>query len=141
VAFFLEAPRAAHCFELDVAPSPELEAKRRAARPVEVEPLFAERTFPAGQAARLRFRLTDPNTGKPVDGLHDVHVMLYQSPGTWQVRPWGEQVGPGTYEVQVVPPEPGTYKAVVECRSQRLFFQKSPATPVQVVVPPANPSP
>jgi YVTN family beta-propeller protein len=140
VAFFLDSPRIVQCFELEVAPSPELEAARRAARPVQVQPLMETRRFAAGQAVRLRFRLTDPNTGQPVDGLKDVHVMLYRSPGNWQVRPWGQPAGPGIYEVEVVPPEPGDYKAAVECRSRKLSFNQSPVVTLQVVAGDAGPS-
>jgi len=133
VAFFLDSPRTVQCFDLEVAANPEMEARRRAERPVKVQPLFDERTFAAGQPVRLRFLLTDPNTGQPVDGLKDVHVMMYRSPGNWQVRPWGRQVGAGTYEVEVVPPEPGSYKAAVECRSRKLLFNRSPLVALQVL--------
>jgi YVTN family beta-propeller protein len=138
VAFFLDAPRTVRCFELSVAVSPELEAKRRRERPIAVEPLLAERTAVAGRPLRLRFRLADPNDGKPVSGLDDVNVMLFQFPGNWQERRWGRQVGDGIYEVEVVPPQPGEYRAAVECRSGRLLFHQSPQ--VDIAVLPARPA-
>jgi len=141
VSFFLDAPRTVRCFELAVAVSPEREAKRRRERPVAVAPAFAERTAVAGRPLRLRFRLTDPNDGKPLSGLTDVNVMLFQFPGNWQERRWGRQVGDGVYEVEIVPPRPGEYRTAVECRSGRLLFHQSPQVDLAVVPAPAKPSP
>ncbi len=133
VAFFLDAPRTVHCFELTVAASPELEAKRLREAPARVQPLMADRTAAAGRPVPLRFLLTDPGTGKPLDGLKDVTIMLFQSPGNWQHREPGRQVAPGTYEAEIAPPEPGRYQAAVQCGSRHLPFHLSPAVEIDVV--------
>jgi len=141
VAFFLDAPRMVQCFELTVAAHPELEAKRRRESPARAEALIETRRTAARQPVRLRFRLADPNTGQPLDGLEDVQIMLYRSPGNWQDRRAARQVAPGIYEAEIVPPEPGQYKAVVECKSWRLPFHKSPAASLEVTSMGAAPSP
>ncbi len=138
VSFFLDSPRTVRCFEIPVAVSPEREAQRRRERPIAVEPLFAERTAVAGQPLRLRFRLADPNDGRPVSGLDDVNVMLFQLSGNWQERRWGRQTGDGVYEVEIVPPQPGEYRVAVECRSGKLLFHQSPQVDIAVLPSPPN---
>ncbi|HEV8579334.1 MAG TPA: cytochrome D1 [Thermoanaerobaculia bacterium] len=133
VAFFLDAPRLVQCFELAVAPSPEIEEQRRRERPARVEPLLADAPVRAGETVYLRFRVTDPNTGRPLAGLQDVNVMTYRSPGTWQQRRWARDAGEGIYETEVVLPEAGYYRVVVECRSQRLLFHQFPPVGLQAV--------
>lgn len=134
VAFFLDSPRIVHCSQVAVAPDPELERRRRAARPAEVEPLLDADTGVVGQAMPLRFRLKDPHTGEPAGGLRDVQVLVYTS-GSWNRREPAAEVGEGVYEVSFLPPAPGTYRVAIECRSQRLLFHQSPPV-VLFVTPP-----
>jgi YVTN family beta-propeller protein len=69
VAFFLDAPRAVHCFPLTVVADPAAEARRAEQRPGKVESLVdTSRAVRAGEKVVLRFRLSDPRTGQPKDG-------------------------------------------------------------------------
>jgi len=126
IPFFLDAPRFVHCFEVAVAPDPELAAARLRSAPVQVEPLTAEHRVTVGTAARLRFRLTDPASGKPAAGVADLVVMAYTVSGSWQQRRLAHEVGDGIYEADFVPPAAGAYAVVVECRSRHLPFHLSP---------------
>ncbi len=135
IAFFLETPRIVHCFDAEVAPNAELERQRRAALPVQVEPLVESTQVATGETVRLRFRLTHPLTGNPQPGLGDVQVMAYTS-GNWHRRQRAKEIGEGVYEAEFVFSEPGAYRIAVECRSQRLRYHQSPQVTLRAVATP-----
>lgn len=133
LAFFLDTPRTVHCFDVTVAADPVLAAKRLRERPFDVAPQLESRTVTAGQAAHLRFRITDPTTQKPVDGLTDVQVMAFLSSGSWQSRLPARSVGGGIYEADFVAPGAGSYHVAVECPSGRVAFNRSPQVVLRAV--------
>lgn len=133
LAFFLDTPRTVHCFEVTVAADPVLAAKRLRELPFQVAPQIASRTVTAGKAAHLRFRITDPATHQPVDGLADVQVMAYLSSGSWQSRLPARSVGDGVYEADFNPPGAGSYHVAVECPSGRIAFNRSPQVVLRAV--------
>jgi DNA-binding beta-propeller fold protein YncE len=133
LAFFLDTPRTVHCFDVTVAADPVLAAKRQRERPFDVAPQIESRTVTAGQAAHLRFRITDPTTHKPVDGLADVQVMAFLSSGSWQSRLPARSVGQGIYEADFVAPGAGSYHVAVECPSGRVAFNRSPQVVLRAV--------
>jgi DNA-binding beta-propeller fold protein YncE len=133
LVFFLDTPRTVHCFDVTVAADPVLAAKRLSERPFEVAPQIASRTVTAGQASHLRFRITDPATHQPIDGLTDVQVMAYLSSGSWQSRLPARSLGDGIYEADFLPPGAGSYHVAVECLSGRLAFNHSPQVVMRVV--------
>jgi hypothetical protein len=135
LAFYLDAPRRIHCFPTEVAADPALEAERLRRSPVAVEPRLASRTVTAGRPAELAFRLTDPATGAPADGLADVRVQLYRAGGHWQQRRAAEPRGDGVYAASIAPPEPGTYLVAVESPAGRLALHQSPQVAIEAVAP------
>jgi YVTN family beta-propeller protein len=127
VAFFLDSPRAVHCFPLTVVADPVAEERRAQQQPAKVESLIdASRVVRAGEKVRLRFRLSDPRTGQPKDGLQDVTVLLYTAASHRQWREVARPVGEGVYEVEVTPPVPGSYHVAVSSPSMSLPFHLSP---------------
>jgi YVTN family beta-propeller protein len=112
VAFFLDSPRAIHCFEVEVAADPALEARRRE-RPLEVhpeaEPADGAFQVPPGGELRLTLRATDPASGEPRSGLEDLEVMTMLASGTWHLRRPARELGEGRYEVTLPVPEEGIY--------------------------------
>jgi YVTN family beta-propeller protein len=142
VAFFLDSPRMVRCFEVAVAPSPELAEKRRREAPVIVEHL-TDLSLPlvAGRRVHLRFRLTDPRTGAPAEGLDDVNVLAVLSPGMWHQTLPARSTGNGIYETDLVPPVGGAYFVAVECLSQKLPANRSPQMGLNVAEPGAAASP
>jgi hypothetical protein len=124
VAFLLDSPRVAHCFETSAAPDPSVKREREAALGVE----YLERGKPlrAGEPYKLRFRLTDTATGKPADGLKDVRVLVFLAPGLWQHRDFATGAGGGVYELNVNVPQPGYYNVFVESRSKGVQFRHLP---------------
>lgn len=112
VAFFLDAPRAIHCFEVEVAPDPELEAQRRQL-PLDVRPEAEPEggVFRASPGGELRLTLVavDPESGQARAGLGDLEVMTMLAPGRWHLRQAARELGEGRYEVTLPVPEEGVY--------------------------------
>jgi len=63
VAFLNETPQFLHCFTMQAKTNPALKA---ASKPIAIEYLNDTTTRTAGETMQLRFRLTDPATGKPI---------------------------------------------------------------------------
>jgi hypothetical protein len=124
VAFLLDSPRITHCFEAQAAENPSLERERVAS--LGVEYLDTEKPLRAGEDYKLRMRLTDKATGKPVDGLKDVQVLTFLSPGLWQKRALAQGTGAGVYELKINVPEAGLYMIFVESRKAGVAFRQLP---------------
>jgi YVTN family beta-propeller protein len=125
-------PRLAHCFQMEVASTPESE-KMNSGVSVAVKALFDGQKFKAGETAALRFRVTDSSTGQPLKGLGDVQVLAFEPPGIWQQRQWAKEVGEGEYEITQTFPRPGLYKIMLRVQSRGVAFADLPATNVPVV--------
>lgn len=133
VAFFLDAPRAVHCFPITVAADPVAEERRAELRPARVESLVdTGRTVRAGEKVVLRFRLSDPRTGQPKDGLQDVTVLFYTAASHQQVREAARPVGEGIYEAEVTPAVAGSYHVAVSSPSGNLPYNLSPRVILRV---------
>ena len=124
VAFLLDSPRVSHCFEAQAAENPAIEHERPVA--LAVEYLDKEKPLRAGEEFKLRLRLSDKTTGKPVDNLKDVRVLTFLSPGVWQKRAFARGAGAGIYELNVNVPEEGLYMIFVESRSAGVAFRQLP---------------
>ncbi|HVG29428.1 MAG TPA: cytochrome D1 domain-containing protein [Pyrinomonadaceae bacterium] len=124
VAFLLDAPRITNCFSAEAAFNPAVAHEREI--PLRVEYLDRGKPLRVGGDNKLRFRLTDPATGKPKDGLTDVNVMMYLAPGLWQKRAFAQSVGAGVYELKIDVPQAGTYVFSVGSRSQGVDFRQLP---------------
>lgn len=122
LVLFLDAPRIVHCFEVRVAPNPELERKRLAERKTEVHPVRPSEAR-AGEETQVRFQLIDPRTGEPVTGVEDVEIMVYLSPGVWHTRGTAAAVGPGVYGLRFTPPQAGAYFVYLRSPSLRIGFE------------------
>jgi YVTN family beta-propeller protein len=114
VAFFLDAPRILHCFEIEVEADP---AAPPPASEVRVVSLNGGAAVRAGEETTLRFRLLHGETGEPLSGLADVRVLALLAPGTWQERQWAREVEPAVYAVELTPPRPGVYYVYLEVAS------------------------
>jgi hypothetical protein len=125
-------PRIAHCFQLEVAASPDAE-KNAPTVSVAVKAAFDGKQFKAGESVPLRFRVLDSATGQPLKGLQDVQVLAFEPPGIWQQRQWAKEVGDGEYEVAQTFPRPGLYKVMVRVASRGVTFADLPYTSVPVV--------
>jgi hypothetical protein len=124
VAFLLDSPRVTHCFEAKAANNPSIEHERRVA--LGVDYFEREKPLRAGTDYKLRFRLIDTATGKPADGLKDVRVLTFLSPGIWQRRDFAQGVGDGIYELNINVPQPGYYTIFVESHAMGVQFRQLP---------------
>jgi YVTN family beta-propeller protein len=122
VAFLLDSPRVTHCFEAKAADNPAVKHERAAA--LSVEYLDKEKPLRVGEDYKLRLRLTDTATGKPADGLKDVQVLTFLSPGVWQTRAFARAAGGGVYELDINVPQPGLYMIFVESRSAGVTYRQ-----------------
>jgi hypothetical protein len=136
VAFLLDSPRVMHCFDARAAENPAVEHERATA--LAVEYLDKEKPLRAGEDFKLRVRLTDRATGKPVDGLKDVRVLTFLSPGVWQKRAFARGVGAGVYELNVNVPEAGLYMVFVESHSAGVAFRQLPYLMLRATAPAAT---
>ncbi|HLM55733.1 MAG TPA: cytochrome D1 domain-containing protein [Pyrinomonadaceae bacterium] len=140
VSFLLDSPRVTHCFEASARLDPAL--KNKAARDaVKLQYLVEKRTVTTGEPFTLRFKLTDAATGRPKDGLADVRVLTFLTPGVWQKRDFAREVGGGVYEVEIKAPEPGYYMVFVESRALGTTFRDLPSLGLQAAAPPAGQTP
>jgi DNA-binding beta-propeller fold protein YncE len=138
VVFFVNTPRVVHCFEVAVLANPAL-APTRPTSQVHITPLLETRTVPVGSVVRLPFKLTDPSTQSPKMDVQDVNVLVYLAPGIWHKRQWAMHVGEGTYTIDFVPPQVGTYYVYLESRSLGLAFN-NPQYLIFQATPGKNPS-
>jgi DNA-binding beta-propeller fold protein YncE len=125
LALFVRSPRLVHCFPVKVVDNPVLTAQREK-RPLDVEIRLDSSEVKVGEEVRVRFRLTDPESGAPKTGLDDVRTLTFLSPGLSQQRQWAAGLGDGLYEVTFRPQEEGLYYVFVEVPSAGLELKKSP---------------
>ena len=131
VALLSDSPRIIHCFEAAAAQNPAVQ--RAPAIALRLEYLMAQKEIRVGEDLRVRFRLVDAATGKTKDGLKDVRVLFFLSPGIWQTRNFAQSVGDGIYEVTVRPPQTGVYMVFVESESQGVAYRQLPHLTLQAV--------
>ncbi|HYC90459.1 MAG TPA: YncE family protein [Thermoanaerobaculia bacterium] len=115
VAFFLNAPRVVHCFDLAVKGAPQPTRGE-----VAIETILDKKPILAGEELEVRFRLTDAGTREPHHNATDVHALAFLTPGTWQQRFALEPGDDGTYRVRLPVPKAGIYYVFLESDSLRL---------------------
>lgn len=126
VAFFLDAPKLVHCFQLEVAPDPEREQARRAALPaVKIEPLLESRRITVGEPVEVRFRLASRTDGTAIEGVSDLKTLTFLGPGLWQQRQQAEGQGNGVYAFSFTPPRPGLYYVFLGSASLGIELRES----------------
>lgn len=123
VAFVLDSPPIVHCFRFSAATNPALQVQ---SKPLGVEYLLEDRNVTAGQAAQLRFRLTDPASGAPRTGLTDVLLLSYRAPGFDRTILRAFETGEGVYEVDVPTSRPGAYYVYISAKSLNVPFGAIP---------------
>lgn len=123
IAFMMDAPRFVHCFSAKVEPNPKSQA---AAAAMAVEYQVADRRVPAGSSTKVKFKLTEPATGKPRENVTDVTVMYYGLDGRGRTVVPARPLGKGLYEADVKVERVTTYYVFVGSRSLRLNYTDLP---------------
>jgi YVTN family beta-propeller protein len=125
IAFMMEAPRFVHCFNATVEPNPELQVATTTA-PMAIEYRIADWRVPAGGSTTVKFKLSDPVTGKPRDDLGDVTVLYYGSDGRGRTVVPARRLGEGLYEADIRVTRVVTYYVFVGSRSAKLKYTDLP---------------
>ncbi|HVF55253.1 MAG TPA: cytochrome D1 domain-containing protein [Pyrinomonadaceae bacterium] len=141
VPFIIDQPRMVNCFEIHVADSPDAQPAGKG-QSIAVQALFKDEGLQVGDAVNLRFKISDGVSGKPLDGLSDVQVLIFEPPGVWQERQWAKAGEPGVYAVTQVFPRAGLYNVLISVPSRGVKFGDLPFTtvPVREKTKPAAPN-
>ena len=138
VPVLLDQPRVSHCFQVAVQESAVSPTADPRPRPVRIQVRFGSDPVSAHVSAALWFDLLDADTQEPITGLHDVQVLLFEPPGTWQQRRWAKEERAGRYVITQAFPHAGAYRVLVQSSSRHVRFSDSlPA--LLTVGPPASP--
>lgn len=86
-----------------------------------LEPVDADRTYTAGISQTLRVRLTDADSGEPVNNLEDLMILVMRGP-RWSWRGVAEPVDNGYYEIDVTFPGKGQYMIMSSSRSGKVRY-------------------
>ena len=125
VAFMMDAPRFVHCFSAQVEPNPQVQAATTTA-PMAIEYRIADRRVPVGASTPVKFRLSDPVTGKPRDDVRDMTVLYYGSDGRGRRVVPARALGEGLYEADVTVNRVTTYYLFVGSQSAKLKYSDLP---------------
>jgi YVTN family beta-propeller protein len=132
LAFLLDSPRVIHCFNIQVKPNPALKAQEQGA-PIKAEYLTKDRRVKVGEKIKMQVKVVDSQTNQSKNGLKDVGVLVFLSPGIWQDRQWARPTGDGIYEISFVPPKEGVYYLFMQCPSLKVQYNQLPYLILQAV--------
>ena len=123
IAFMMDTPRFLHCFSAEVAPNPEV---KTATAKMSIEFDITDRYVPVGTPKPIRFKLVNPDTGNPVNGLTDVTVLYYRSDGRGRAVKPAKALPLGGYEADVILGSVSTHYVFVGSRSIDLKYTDMP---------------
>lgn len=124
VVFLLDVPGIVHCFHLDVAHRPGADDDETQQKPIRIESMIPERRVTVGAPVKLRFAVTDTQSGQPRDGIDDLGILTF-APDGWQQRQWAESIDDGLYEATFTPPHAGVYYVFCRVPSAGLEYRDS----------------
>ncbi len=123
VAFMMYTPRFLHCFSVKVNPNPEVDSTTKR---LTLDFTGSDKKVEIGSKGTVRFKLANPRSGKPLEGVDDMLVMYYRSDGRGRrVIPASEKQG-GEYEAQIEIDSVASYYVFVGSRSQSLNYSELP---------------
>jgi len=120
VAFFLDSPRIVQCFRADAESNPEIRTVRSG---LALEYMVEDHVVPAGDNVSLRFRLADSVTGSGKEGLNDVTLISFRTPGRNRRQTVARDAGEGVYEAKLNFTTPGVYFIYVTVPSLKIGFR------------------
>jgi YVTN family beta-propeller protein len=131
IPVYVDSPAISHCFEFTVRVNPLLKKKTEVA--VDLHPLKNNLQVKPGEAVAVQFRLTDPDTEKPRDGIKDIEVTLLLAEGLRQMHVPAEPLGDGVYQFSFTPPHQGVYYGMVQIPSLKVRPNQLPYLMVRAV--------
>jgi hypothetical protein len=93
---------------------------------LDIAPVQSQRRMLVGEELLLHFRLFDPQTQRPSDGLGPLRVLVFQPADGWQGHGWAHPVGDGTYEVAFPIPKAGAYYIFLACPQAGVGYAQLP---------------
>lgn len=135
VAMLLNAPRVMHCFSAQVEADPRVAAAGKRAT---IEFLAGGEPGTAGEKRKVRFRLTDTLTRKPLVGLSDVSVLSFLAAGRGRAVASAREVDKGVYEAVVNLDDAGAYYVRAASPSGKFGYQDLPYITIRVGAKPAT---
>ncbi|HEY0365431.1 MAG TPA: YncE family protein [Pyrinomonadaceae bacterium] len=133
VAFLLDSPRLINCFEIKVAPNPNVPSRIEST--FKIEPVAKEAMARVGERFSFRFKMIDYKTGAAKAGLNDLSVLVFLAPGIWQQRELAKASEDGVYETSFVPPSAGVYYVFFQSLSLGLQYNQSTPLTIQAAKP------
>lgn len=124
VPVYTDAPSMSHCFEFSVYVNPLL--KKKSDQTVALHPLKNNLQVRPGEPATVAFRLIDPATDKPREGLSDVEITVLLAEGLRQMKFSAAPAGDGVYQFTFTPVKEGVYYATVQIPSLRIRSNQLP---------------
>ena len=139
MVFFLNAPRIAHCFRMEIPVNPDLPAARKGTG-IKLEPVSPAKLV-AGVKTRVVFRLRfSPGASKVAPEDLEFRIML--APGVWNRRRSAEPAADGTVSFEFTPPDAGMYYIYAEAPSLGLALNQAPVLILEAgEQPAASPAP
>jgi len=123
VAFMMDTPRFLHCFSVKVNPNPDVDSTTKR---MTLDFTGSDKKVEVGSQGTVRFKLANPRSGEPLEGVEDMMVMYYRSDGRGRrVIPTTEKPG-GEYEAQIDIDSVASYYVFVGSRSQSLNYSELP---------------
>lgn len=119
VAVMLDQPRIIHCFTARFGGN-FTETKQIAASAIKPELLPLKQSPRAKVETVLSIKLNDLASGKPVSGIQDARLLVFEPPGLWQKRLWLQEVSEGVYQASVTFPHAGHFNILAEAMSRGL---------------------
>ena len=118
VAFLMESPSLVHCFSMSAERNPDLRLRGIA----NIEFIDKQQKVSIGDEVTVKFRITDPQTGKPKSNLKDVRVRYYRAPSFDRKEVAAIEVGDGVYKLDTKLSRTGVYYFFVSSKASNLAY-------------------
>ncbi len=137
VAFFLESPEIVHCFTAVAEENPDLLKDDGG---LALEYLVEDRAVPASDNVSVRFRLSEKRTGQGKEGIRDVTLISFRTPGRDRRQTVAREAGEGVYVAELNLSKPGAYYVYVTVPSMKIGFRDFVHLSLRVTDPKPSPS-
>jgi YVTN family beta-propeller protein len=119
LSLLIDAPRVISCFDLPVAPDPRLAQFKPPKLKVQTQIAPSATT---GGTARLAFRITYADSGRPATDIKDVLILM--AGPAWQRRQVATHTGDGIYYADFTVPMAGVYTVLMSADSSGLTYSQ-----------------
>lgn len=131
VPLFVDSPSMSHCFAFTVRVNPLLKKDR--SNPIHLRAVKNNLEVNPGKSVQVQFKLTDPDTGQPRDGINDIQVTVLLADGLRQLHLSAEPLGDGVYQFTFTPPKTGVYYGMVQIPSLKIKANQLPYLMVHAI--------